>query len=246
MGSDPFDLLAEVAATLNPDGWVLVGGLMVHCHARRAGVTHVRPTDDADIVVELQTQTYAAHAAALLTLGFTPHESVDSDAPFHRFLRDGETVDLMVPDRESWSPRYRGRELIKVPGSSSALKRAIRYELHDGTSIRLPDLASALSLKGAAHQVPSANASRHLQDAVTLLACAGPVGLDPAPSKSMRGNINHLMKRLGTTAEAWVLAAPQNRVRAQQCILTFRPDWKVPTFLGSTTVPHGRRPRARP
>lgn len=103
-----------MAATLNPDGWVLVGGLMVHCHARRAGVTHVRPTDDADIVVELQTQTYAAHAAALLTLGFTPHESVDSDAPFHRFLRDGETVDLMVPDRESWSPRYRGRELIKA------------------------------------------------------------------------------------------------------------------------------------
>lgn len=53
VGSDPFDLLAEVAATLNPDGWVLVGGLMVHCHGRRAGVTHVRPTDDADIVVEL-------------------------------------------------------------------------------------------------------------------------------------------------------------------------------------------------
>lgn len=62
----------------------------------------------------------------------------------------------------------------------------------------------------------------------------------------MRGNINHLMKCLGATAEAWVLAAPQNRVRAQQFILTFRPDWKVPTFLGSTTVPHGRRPRARP
>ena len=100
----------------------------------------------------------------------------------------------MVPDRESWSPRYLGRELVKVPGSGSALKRTIGYELPGGSVIRLPDLASALSLKGAAHQVPSANPSRHLQDAVTLLACAGAAGFEPAPSKSMRGNINHLLK----------------------------------------------------
>jgi len=244
--SDPFALLAELATTLDPAGWVLVGGLMVHCHAHLAGITHVRPTDDADIVVELQTSTYATHAAALVGLGFTPHESVDAAAPFHRFLRDGETVDLMVPDRESWSPRYLGRELVKVPGSGSALKRTIGYELPGGSSIRLPDLASALSLKGAAHQVPGVNPTRHLQDAVTLLACVGPAGFEPAPSKSMRGNINHLVKCLATTAEAWSLAAPQNRVRAQQCIMTFRPDWQAPAFLGSTTVVARSRPRAHP
>ncbi|WP_420174917.1 hypothetical protein [Luteococcus sp. OSA5] len=94
-----------------------MGGLMVHCHAHLAGITHVRPTDDADIVVELQTSTYATHAAALVGLGFTPHESVDAAAPFHRFLRDGETVDLMVPDRS--------------PG---------RLDISDGNWSRFPDL----------------------------------------------------------------------------------------------------------
>ena len=62
----------------------------------------------------------------------------------------------------------------------------------------------------------------------------------------MRGNINHLVKCLATTAEAWSLAAPQNRVRAQQCIMTFRPDWQAPAFLGSTTVVARSRPRAHP
>lgn len=88
--------------------------------------------------------------------------------------------------------------------------------------------------------------SRHLQDAVTLLGCAGPAGFESAPSKSMRGNINHVVKCLATTAEAWALAAPQNRVRAQQCILTLRPDWQAPAFLGSTNVDARGRPRARP
>lgn len=243
MRSDPHALLTEVAMSFELDSWLLVGGLMVHCHAQRAGVTHVRPTDDADIVVELQSGAYVAHALALADLGFTPREPVDAAAPFHRFVRDGDTVDLMVSDRESWSPRYLGRDLVKVPGSGSALKRSIVHLLPSGERIRIPDLPSALSLKGAAHQVPSANPVRHLQDSVTLLACAGPDGLRPVPSKSMRANLNHLVKCLSTTAEARSLAAPENRVRASQCIQTFRQDWVAPSFLGSTTATTARRRR---
>lgn len=243
MRSDPHALLTEVAMSFELDSWLLVGGLMVHCHAQRAGVTHVRPTDDADIVVELQSGAYVAHALALADLGFTPREPVDAAAPFHRFVRDGDTVDLMVSDRESWSPRYLGRDLVKVPGSGSALKRSIVHLLPSGERIRIPDLPSALCLKGAAHQVPSENPVRHLQDSVTLLACAGPDGLRPAPSKSMRANLNHLVKCLSTTAEAWSLAAPENRVRANQCIQTFRQDWVAPSFLGSTTATTARRRR---
>lgn len=243
MRSDPQSLLAELASALEPDSWLLVGGLMVHCHAQQAGVAHVRPTHDADVVVELQTKTYTAHALVLTALGFEPHESLDATAPFHRFIRDQDTVDLMVSDREPWTSRYRGRELIKVPGSGSALKRTISHALPNGSIIRIPDLASALSLKGAAHQVSNENPVRHLQDSVTLLACAGPNGFDPAPSKSMRANLNHVVKCLATSAEAWSLAAPLNRVRAQQCIRTFRPDWVTPSFLGSSPVVDRRRRR---
>lgn len=245
MPSDPYLLLTELATSFKSDAWFLVGGLMVHCHAQKAGVMHLRPTDDADIVLELQTGSYADHARILASMGFAPREPIDATAPFHRFVRDGDTVDLMVPDRGSWSVRYLGRDIIEVPGSGSALKRAIEYELPTGVSIRIPDLPSALSLKGAAHQVPSVNAVRRLQDSVTLLACAGPDGLNPPPSKSMRANLNHLLKCLATTAEAWSLTTPVNRVRANQCIRAFRQDWVAPPFLGSSTATPARRHRPK-
>lgn len=143
MRCDPYALLAEVATVFEVGSWLLVGGLMVHCHAQRAGITQVRPTDDVDIVVELRTQSYRVHALALVNMGFTPHEPMDAAAPFHPFVRGGDRVDLMVPDREPWSPRYLGRDLVRAPGSGSALKRTITHELPDGTNIRLPDLVSA-------------------------------------------------------------------------------------------------------
>lgn len=216
---------------------------MVHCHAQRANIVHIRPTDDVDVVIELRTQAYAQHAQSLMNAGFVPQESLDHAAPLHRFARGDDIVDLMIPDRQTARSRYLGRPLISVPGAASALKRTITHELPDGTRIRLPDLAAALSLKGAAHQVPSANAIRHLQDAVTLLACAGPEGLKPTPSKSMRANLNHLMKCLEKTPEAWALTSPRNRILATQCLRTLRPDWTDPTFLGSTTINTTRRRR---
>jgi fructose-specific component phosphotransferase system IIB-like protein len=57
---------------------MLVGGLMVHAHAHRAGIQHARPTDDADLVVELGAGSYAEAAAVLRRLGYVPHESLDS------------------------------------------------------------------------------------------------------------------------------------------------------------------------
>ena len=216
---------------------------MVHCHAQRANVMHGRPTDDVDVVIELRTQAYAQHAQSLINVGFTPQESLDQATPLHRFTRGEDNVDLMVPDRHTESPRYLGRPVVSVPGATSALKRTMSHELPDGTCIRLPDLAAALSLKGAAHQVPSANAIRHLQDAVTLLACAGPEGLKPTPSKSMRANLNHLVKCLEKTPEAWAFTSPRNRVLATQCLRTLRPDWVDPIFLGSTATTTTRRRR---
>lgn len=246
MHFDQFMLVAEVAAAFKVETWMLVGGLMVHCHAQRAGIRDLRPTDDADILVQLATQSYVDHARTLETLGFTPHDSLDSSAPFHRFIRNGQKIDLMTPDRITPPPRYRGRNIIQVPGSDSALKRTIRHKIASGEIIRLPDLASALSLKGAAHMVPSANSVRHLQDSVTLLACAGPVGLESGLSKSMRKNLNHIVACLSKDAEAWSLSAPETRTLAVQCIRTFRQDWDTPLFLRSTTPAASARRRRTP
>jgi hypothetical protein len=62
--------------------------------------------------------------------------------------------------------------VVRVPGARSDLKRTATFQTPGGTTIRIPDIASALSLKGAAYHTPSANPERHLQDAITLFACA--------------------------------------------------------------------------
>lgn len=223
---DVFERVEEIARVLPPERWILVGGLMVHAHARLAGIPHPRPTDDADLVVELRAGHYAEAAMALQGLGYQRHEPLDCQAPFHRFTRRKEQVDLMVP--ENRSVRFAGRTVLAVPGSRSALNRAMAFTTPGGVTIRIPDVASALSLKGAAYHVPGANRVRHLQDAVTLFACAGTAVLEL--SASMRKNVNHLINALDQT-DAWAATDPLTRRRAVGAIRRCRPDWAIPGYV---------------
>jgi len=92
VSQDVFERVEEIANNLLPDRWMLVGGLMVHAHAQLAGIQHARPTDDADLVVEVRAGSYAEAAAVLRRLGYVQHESLDRHAPFHRFARGREHV----------------------------------------------------------------------------------------------------------------------------------------------------------
>ena len=139
MSQDVFERVEEIANNLLPDRWMLIGGLMVHAHAQLAGIQHTRPTDDADLVVEARAGTYAEAAGVLLRLGYVQHESLDRHAPFHRFTRRSEHVDLMGP--EDKPVRFLGRDVLAVPGSRSALNRTIAYETASGVAIRIPDLS---------------------------------------------------------------------------------------------------------
>ncbi len=125
MPSDIFDGVDEIAGVLHPQRWMLVGGLMVHSHALVAGIEHPRPTDDADLVVELRAGSYGEAAAAVQQLGYLRHESLDDRAPFHRFTRGREHVDLMAP--EDRTARFAGRPVLTVPGSRSALRRMVPF-----------------------------------------------------------------------------------------------------------------------
>jgi len=226
VSQDVFERVEEIANNLSPDRWMLVGGLMVHAHAQLAGIQHARPTDDADLVVEARAGSYAEAAAVLQRLGYVQHESLDRHAPFHRLTRGREHVDLMGP--EDKPVRFLGRDVLAVPGSRSALNRTIAYQTAAGVAIRIPDLESALSLKGAAFRLPGTNRVRHLQDAVTLFAC-----LDTAQtnvSKSMKKNISNLISGLDN-AEAWSFADPTNRRRAIRAIRSVQHLWEPPGFV---------------
>jgi hypothetical protein len=223
---DVFDPVEEIANDLSPDRWLLVGRLMVHAHAQLAGIQHARPTDDVDLVVEVRAGSYAQAAAVLTRLGYVQHESLDRHAPFHRFSRGREHVDLIGP--EGKPVRFLGRQVLAVPGSRSALNGSIAYETVGGVAIRIPDVESALSLKCAAFRLPGPNRVRHLQDAVTLFACLDTT--QPDISKSMKKNINNLISAMDN-AEAWSFADPTSRRRAIRAIRAVQPLWEPPAFV---------------
>ena len=174
----------------------------------------------------MRTGSYAQAAAVLQRLGYVQHESINRHAPFHRFTRGREHVDLMGP--EGKLVRFLGREVLAVPGSRSALNRTIAYETAGGVAIRIPDVESALSLKGAAFRLPGPNRVRHLQDAVTLFACLDKA--QPDISKSMKMSINNLISAMDN-AEAWSFADPTNRRRAIRAIRAVQPVWEPPAFV---------------
>ncbi|MBO1757672.1 hypothetical protein WDY66_08925 [Dermacoccus nishinomiyaensis] len=194
---DSFDTLEAVAAAMPRERWVLIGGLMVHCHAREAGVAHARPTHDADLVVEIRVSSYGEAARAVQSIGFDLQEPLDVRAPVHRFARAyGAVIDLMVAGRVSRPPVYRGRRVVEVPVSASAMKRTTGYTIPTGTRIRLPDLPAALALKSWAKFLPGASRERHLQDAVTLLVCTD--RQEVALSRSMRSVVRRLLAKIAT------------------------------------------------
>ena len=228
--SDGFEVAEEVAGVLSLDEWMLVGGLMVHAHALMVDVPNMRATDDTDIVVGVVAGTgYGVAVQALESLGFHFQPSLDERTPAYQFLRGTDRIDLMVPDRVD-KVRHARRDVIQVPGSSSALKRTERFTTAGGVEMRVADLTGALSLKGAAYGLPSHDRLRHLQDAVVLFACGGHRTLR-APSKSERGNINQLLRDLEKIPEAWSLTDEVVRRRAVQGIWALRPDWVVPRFV---------------
>lgn len=211
---------------------------MVHCHALREQVIHARPTQDADVVAEIQSTSYTEVAKAVRQLGFEVREPLDRRAPVHRFERpDGAVVDLMAPDRQTSPPRYLGRPVIPVPGSASALKRAIVHDLRDGLQIRIPDLESALALKGVAYFLPGSNRERHLQDAVTLLDCLD--GKEFVASRSMRRSMNRIIRVVGEQPEAWQMCPPKDWPRAIRAARRIDDSWTAPEFI----LPRPPRPR---
>lgn len=76
----PWPSVAEVASALSSEHWTLVGGLMVQMHALRHGVDAVRPTNDIDILVHVETGSGrpAKVAAALASLGYELQPSIDA------------------------------------------------------------------------------------------------------------------------------------------------------------------------
>lgn len=95
----PWPNVAEIEAVLPYDRWSLVGGLMTQLHGIHRGVDTLRPTNDVDIVLHIETThgVAAQTATALESLGYRLSPSIDDRTDTaHRFKRGEATVDLVT------------------------------------------------------------------------------------------------------------------------------------------------------
>lgn len=93
----PWPNVAEIADVLPSDQWTLVGGLMTQLHTVHRGLGVVRPTNDVDILLHIETARGmpAKAATALETLGYRLQEKIDPrNNTAHRWVRRGQAVDV--------------------------------------------------------------------------------------------------------------------------------------------------------
>jgi hypothetical protein len=150
--------VAEIAAVLPADKWTLVGGLMTQLHSIHRNLGIVRPTNDVDIVLHIESSrgVAAETADALRSLGYRLRSAVDPrDNTAHRFYRgtskidlvagsadehegrqhkqqeQEEVVDVLVADHHAprATQRLAGRNMVRIEGGTQALRRTINANL---------------------------------------------------------------------------------------------------------------------
>lgn len=240
---DPWPNVAEIAAVLPTDKWTLVGGLMTQLYAIHHGLGIVRPTNDVDIVLHIETSRgIAAETATVLrSLGYDLRSAVDPrDNTAHRFYRGAskidlvtggheeeleEIVDVLVSDHHApkVTERLAGRDMVRIEGGTQALRRTInaRLEIVPGTitTVSVPGAFGALILKAAAYKTDSRDPDRHLRDAVVLLACIDdPFAEREGFAGSDRSRLQTLRIRLTSDDISWTVLAGQHRIDAETAL----------------------------
>jgi hypothetical protein len=75
----PWPNVEEIAGVLRADQWTRIGGLMTQLHAIHHGIGVVRPTNDVDIVLHIETSrgVPTRTAQALESLGYHLNSGID-------------------------------------------------------------------------------------------------------------------------------------------------------------------------
>lgn len=231
----PWPNVAEIEAVLPHEKWTLVGGLMAQLHGILRGIDTLRPTNDVDIVLHVETTrgVTAESARALESLGYELAPSIDErNNTAHRFKRGESTVDLVTsgPDvvdvliADHAAPRavetLRGRTMVAIEGGTQALRRTINAQLEitpgHTTTVGVPSPFGAVILKAAAYQTDFRDRERHLQDAALLLA----VVEDPYAEReqftgSDRSRLQILVRALPDSAREWQQLPAEWRTNGQ-------------------------------
>jgi hypothetical protein len=117
--------VGELTAFL-PEGWTLVGGLMVQLHAAEHGTEDVRVTVDIDILGQARPPgPLPAIDRALTDAGFEAHPP-DPDNYGFRYERDGLIVDVLAPTGSVRRRRWTGHATRSESPAARRRSRAPR------------------------------------------------------------------------------------------------------------------------
>lgn len=157
--------LARVARRAEPllDRLVFVGGAITELYFSDPASGRVRPTTDADAVIEAATYVaYRRISAELQELGF--RQSADQNDPIYRWRADGDVLDVMPID-----PDVLG---FSNPWYAEGVQRSVTYWLSDDLGIRIFPPPLVLASKLAAYADRGRDdpyLSQDLEDVVALL-----------------------------------------------------------------------------
>ena len=195
-----------------PDSWTLVGGQMVHLHCAERGAFPVRPTDDADALLDVR-----AHPAILFDftsrledIGFAADEPTP-EGHQHRWRKDKAQIDVLIPSgigqRATRRTGVSGSTTLETPGSTQALNRSERIEVAvEGRVgvIRRPNLIGALVCKAAAHTIQDQRGrGRHRRDFALLATLLTAADLrEAAISKSDRRYLGPMLDHVSSDPQA--------------------------------------------
>lgn len=164
--------LMDLHASL-PGRWTVVGGQMVHLHCAERQIFPVRPTDDADTLLDVKAYPSILEdfTAGLVTAGFTPLTSGSGHQ--HRWKRGDAQIDVLISNKLGERKTYRaitGAPTVGTPGAALVLNRSedLNIEVAGRVgAVRRPTLLGSLIAKAAAHTVGDGK-DRHRQDFAVL------------------------------------------------------------------------------
>lgn len=185
-----------------PGRWTIVGGQMVHLHCAERDTFPIRPTDDADALLDAKAYPSILEdfTAGLVEAGFEPVTSGSGHQ--HRWRKGDAQIDVLISNKLGERRTYRtiaGAPTVGTPGAALVLNRSEDLEIEVAGrvgTVRRPTLLGSLIAKAAAHTVGDGR-DRHRQDFAMLASMLGANDLRGA--NLTRGEQKYLTRMLDAT-----------------------------------------------
>lgn len=177
-----------------PAPWVLIGAHMVAIHGWERGRRQIRPSRDADILVNARAVTdgTARMSEALLHRGYQL-DSITPEGIGHRFVRERVYIDVLAPEGIGERADLRtasGARTVRVPGGTQALRRKRDIDVKTGSRrgrLPIPSLLGAILIKVRAIGVDDQPEAQCRDVGFLLSLVEDPDSLEAELSKTERG-----------------------------------------------------------